>query len=71
MNEEGLQETENKLIYIGKPIEMDDEWFCEKLKELEEASEQESDQIKELVSEMVPTYAYKKDKAIHQPVRIS
>ena len=60
MNEEGLQETENKLIHIGKPIEMDDVWFLEKLKELEEASKQESDRIKELVSEVVPTYVYKK-----------
>mgnify|MGYP002518210622 CR=1 FL=1 len=27
MKEEGLRETENKLIHIGKPIEMDDELF--------------------------------------------
>ena len=60
MNEEGLQETENKLIHIGKPIEMDDVWFLEKLKELEEASKRESDDIKALVSEVVPTYVYKK-----------
>ena len=60
MNEEGLQDTDNKLIHIGKPIEMDDAWFQEKLKELEEASKQESDRIKELVSEVVPTYVYKK-----------
>ena len=39
---------------------MDDTWFLEKLKELEEASKQESDRIKELVSEVVPTYVYKK-----------
>ena len=62
MNEEGLQETDNKLIHIGKPIEMDDAWFLEKLKELEEASKQESDRIKELVSEVVPTYVYKKNQ---------
>ena len=30
MDEEGLQETENELIHIGKPIEMDDEWFQER-----------------------------------------
>ena len=67
MNEEGLQETENRLIHIGKPIEMDDEWFREKLHELEEASKQESDRIKELVSEVVPTYVYHKDR---EPERI-
>ena len=58
MDEEGLQETENKLIHIGKPIEMDDVWFREKLQELDEASKRESNQIRELVSEIVPTYHY-------------
>ena len=70
MNEEGLQDTENKLIHIGKPIEMDDAWFLEKLRELEEASKQESDRIKELVSEVVPTYVYKKEKSADQLVQV-
>ena len=58
MNEEGLQETDNKLIHIGKPIEMDDDWFREKLHELDEASKSESHRIRVLVSEIVPTYHY-------------
>ena len=58
MDEEGLTSTENELIHIGKPIEMDDDWFDEKLKELDKASREESDRIKELVSEIVPTYQY-------------
>ena len=58
MDEEGLRETENKLIHIGKPIEMDDAWFRGKLEELESASKEESDRIRELVSEIVPTYHY-------------
>ena len=62
MNEEGLQETDNKLIHIGKPIEMDDEWFLEKLNELNEASKQESDRIRILVSEVVPSYKYQPEK---------
>ena len=56
MDEEGLQETENKLIYIGKPIEMDDGWFQEKLKELDRESKMEDGRIKEIVAEIVPTY---------------
>ena len=56
MDEEGLQETANKMIHIGKPIEMDDIWFREKLKELDKACREESSQIWYLVSEMVPTY---------------
>jgi len=62
MNEEGLQETDNKLIHIGKPIEMDDAWFMEKLMELDAASRQETDEIKRLVSEIVPTYRYVPEK---------
>ena len=60
MGEEGLQETENKKIHIGKPIEMDDAWFMDKLMELELASNSETDRIRELVSEVVPTYVYKR-----------
>lgn len=61
MDEEGMTETENELIFIGKPIEMDDEDFRKKLQLLDEASRMESDKIKEIVSEIVPTYQYKKE----------
>ncbi len=59
MKEEGLQETANKLIHIGKPIEMDDERFKEQLRRLDEASRQEVGNMKEIVAEMVPTYKRK------------
>lgn len=72
MNEEGLQNTQNELIYIGKPIEMDDEWFKEKLKELDEASRHEDEHMKEIVAEIVPTYHIDKtsyiDKISHAGV---
>lgn len=56
MEEEGLQRTENALIHIGSPIEMDDQWFKKKLKELDKASTQEIERMKEIVAEIVPTY---------------
>ena len=56
MDEEGLQSTENELIHIGKPIEMDDEWFKRKLRQLDEASYQEAENMKGIVAEIVPTY---------------
>ncbi len=56
MSEEGLQNTENELIHIGKPIVMDDDRFLEQLEQLEQACEGESSKIKELVAEIVPTY---------------
>ena len=58
MGEEGLKETENKKIHNGHPIEMDDDWFVKKLMELEHACNSETDNIRELVREVVPTYAY-------------
>lgn len=56
MDEEGMQETENELIFIGKPIEMNDEDFKEKLELLDKESRNESPRIKEIVAEIVPTY---------------
>lgn len=56
MNEEGLESTENSLIHIGKPIEMDDEWFRVKLRQLDEASYREDGNMKDIVAEIVPTY---------------
>ena len=60
MKEEGLKETENKLIYIGKPIELDENEFFVQLKRLKEESRDESNDIRALVQEIVPTYHYKK-----------
>ncbi len=56
MDEEGMQETANKLIYIGKPIEMDDQRFEEAIDRLDKASRAESPEIKEIVAEIVDTY---------------
>ena len=56
MDEEGMQGTENELIHIGKPIEMDDEWFEGKLEELDEESRHEDGRIKEIVAGIVETY---------------
>lgn len=56
MDEEGLQDTENSMIHIGKPIEMDDERFTKDLERLKDAYEAETTDIKDLVAEIVPTY---------------
>ena len=59
MKEEGMQETANKLIHIGKPIEMDDEKFCQQLDRLEKACKAEVSNMKDIVAEIVPTYKRK------------
>lgn len=58
MEEEGLKETANKLIHVGKPIEIDEMRFFVQLKDLKEASKSESADIREMIKEIVPTYNY-------------
>ena len=56
MDEEGLKETPNKLIHIGKPINMNYDKFMEDLKNLMIAANNDSETIKKTVSSIVPTY---------------
>ena len=56
MNEEGLQDTPNKLIHIGKPIDFDMEKFEHQLQELYEIANRDSESIKDAVKIIVPTY---------------
>lgn len=63
MDEEGLQDTENKMIHIGKPIDMDEEKFMHQLIQLRDAANEDSDAIRAMVKEIVPTYQMPKEKA--------
>ena len=56
MMEEGMQETENRLIHIGKPIDMDESAFMEKLVGLGNYVVNEPSDIREYVQKLVPTY---------------
>ena len=58
MNEEGLRETANRMIHIGRPIEFDSAEFERQLERLQEASLKEDGDIRETVREIVPTYSY-------------
>lgn len=46
MDEEGLQDTANRLIHVGRPIDMDDEAFCRQLEVLERACRHNSPDIR-------------------------
>ena len=61
MDEEGLQDTENNLIHIGKPIELDEEKFLDQLEKLKEYVVTEPSDIREWVKEIVPTYQPKEE----------
>ena len=56
MNEEGLRETANKMIFIGKPIEFNEEEFRKQLDVLEREAVEESSDIRENVKKIVNTY---------------
>lgn len=56
MAEEGLKETENKLIHIGQPIEFDENEFFAALDDLRKAMYDDSVDMRAIVSGIVPTY---------------
>lgn len=56
MNEEGLKETANKMIFIGKPIEFDEEEFRSQLAGLEQEAMDETSDIRAAVEKIVTTY---------------
>ncbi len=56
MDEEGLQNTSNSLIHIGKPIQMDYDDFLARIDEFYDYVKEEPDDIKEKLMQLVPTY---------------
>ena len=56
MKEEGMRATPNKLIHIGRPLELDEEAFWAGLEGLEAACEKNDPNIRELVARLVHTY---------------
>jgi FlaA1/EpsC-like NDP-sugar epimerase len=56
MGDEGLQTTTNKLIFVGKPIEFDEDTLLSKVQELDLLAKDECEGIREKIKELVPTY---------------
>ena len=56
MDEEGLRETANHLIFIGKPLDIDPDVFFEKLDALYDAAYSETTEMRAMVQALVPTY---------------
>ncbi len=61
MEEEGMQQTANKMISIGKPLQIDEEKFLKQLEGLKEYVMQEPEDIRKYIKEMVGTYVPKED----------
>ena len=64
MNEEGLQDTANKMIHIGKPIEFDEEQFLADLEKLYTYAYAETDKMKEMVEKIIPTYHIREEDRV-------
>lgn len=62
MNEEGLQDTPNKLIHIGKPIDFDKDKFQKQLDFLYNIANQDEDDVRDYVRKIVPTYVTPEEK---------
>ena len=57
MMEEGLKKTSNKLIYIGKQIEIDEDHFITQLRELRDAAlENDEETAIRALHKIVPTF---------------
>ena len=56
LDEEDIRSTANHLIFIGKPLEINEEEFARQLEELETVCHQPDGDVRPLLQEIVPTY---------------
>ncbi len=56
MDEEGLQETANQKIHIGKPIDIDEERFLDELDKLIDKADDNMADIRKDIRDICPTY---------------
>ena len=61
MDAEGNTKTDNDLIYIGKPLEINEDKFLNQLKKLYEVANNNDEHIFDLVQEVVETYNRKEN----------
>lgn len=59
MDEEGMQETPNKLIHIGHPIKLDEENFFPRVEKLIQTAYEDGTGIRQQIKELVDTYVIK------------
>ena len=56
LDEEDIRSTANHLIFIGKPLEINEDAFARQLDELETVCHQPDGDVRPLLQEIVPTY---------------
>ncbi len=71
MNEEGLKKTANKLIFIGRQIEIDEQNFPNRLRKLRNAAEKNDETVAiQAMHEMVPTFITPEEFNKQAPVTV-
>lgn len=63
MSEEGLDKTANEMIFIGKPLELDEHTLFDTTEEMKKLAYEETETMKEIVHQLVPTYKIDKRNA--------
>ena len=71
MSEEGLTATENELIHIGQPIDIDEEFLLSTIEEMRDIMYDESANIRDLVKKIVPTYQIPKNVNIKEDTALN
>ena len=61
MDDEGLEKTDNNMIFIGKPLKMDEQKFLKDLENLITEAQKNGNQIKELTKTVCNTYTISND----------
>ena len=61
--DDNMKPTENKLIFVGKPIQIEEDEFVERLMKLKEIAYEDGDEIREVIKDMVDTYQYQKKES--------
>ncbi|MBE6728244.1 MAG: polysaccharide biosynthesis protein [Ruminococcaceae bacterium] len=66
MSEEGLTKTDNRLIFIGHPIDIDEKRLTEAIEEMRNVMYDDNADIRALIKKIVPTYTYSPSKVCTQ-----
>ncbi len=60
MNEEGLTTTNHNKIFVGQPLDITLERLAEMIETLQQAAQADEDELRVVISSIVPTYQYQR-----------
>ena len=63
LSEEGIEKTDNDLIFIGHPEELDESFLLAHLKALENAQDMSGSELRRQLQEVVAQYRYERNES--------